>query len=369
MARPKLLRPRFRIALRGGRYSVEFWWEGRAHRVSTGTTDQRKAREFLASYEAGWGKAAPPAEPTIGVILDGYIIDRKGNSERPLAAPESLDAAAVALKRHLSDLRPEFLTRQRCRLYTKQRRAEGYEVGPAKDRRRKPVSDGTVLRELGVLRAALAWAVNESWLQQAPHVEGPPTPQPRDRWLTREEAQRLISCCGEFHVRVFTMLALHTAARSGAILDLKWANVSFDRRRLDYGFDRGNKRRVRAAPITDDLLFVLSQAKQLAESEYVVEFAGAGVSSIRTGFLAACRRAELPGVTPHVLRHTAATWMAQNGASMWEIAGLLGNSIEMVTRTYTKHSPDHLRRAASAMEGISSLSGEETPRMRKRKIL
>jgi integrase len=321
---------------------------------------------FLAAFEAGWGKKAPPDQPTIGVILDGYAQDRKANTERPLASPVSLDAACAALRRHLADLTPEHLTRERCRLYARERRVEGHEVGPANARRRKPIGDGTVLRELGVLRGALAWAVSEKWIAAAPHVEGPPTPQPRDRWLTRQEATRLMAACGDFHVRVFCALALHTAARTGAILELAWDRVDLDRGRIDFGQGRGNKRRVRAAPITNDLAAVLRPARELAVSDFVVEFAGQRVGSVRTGFLAACRRAGLAGVTPHTLRHTAATWMAQDGASMWEIAGLLGNSVEVVTRTYAKHSPDHLRRAASAMDGVGG--PPPAPQIRVRKV-
>ncbi len=53
-----------------------------------------------------------------------------------------------------------------------------------------------------------------------------------------------------------------------------------------------------------------------------------------------------------ILRHTAATWMAQKGVLMWEIAGLLGNTVEVVTRTYAKHSPEHLRRATEAIGDV-----------------
>ncbi len=88
-----------------------------------------------------------------------------------------------------------------------------------------------------------------------------------------------------------------------------------------------------------------------------MEFACKPVASVRTGFEAACRRAGLAGVTPHVLRHTAATWMAQNGVPMWDVAGFLGITLDVPTRIYAKHSPEHLRRASSA---IGRLGGGES---------
>ena len=353
MARTRNERPNFRLVRRGGgnRYSIEFWWEGRARRVSTGAADDREARRALAAFEARWGKDEPPAQPSIGQLLEAYARDRKANTERPLASPASLDASANALRRHLGDLTPEHLTRERCRLYARQRRTEGYAVGAGATRRRKPVSDGTILRELGVLRAALAWGVDEKWITSAPHVEGPSTPPLRDRWLTREEAGRLVAGCGDFHIRVFTMLALHTAARTSAILELKWTRADLARRRIDYGEDVGNKRRVRAVPISDELLEVLLAARELAQSGHVVEFAGKPVASVRTGFEAACRRAGLAGVTPHVLRHTTATWMAQNGVPIWDVAGFLGITLDVATRIYAKHSPEHLGTVGNSVFG------------------
>jgi hypothetical protein len=62
-----------------------------------------------------------------------------------------------------------------------------------------------------------------------------------------------------------------------------------------------------------------------------VEFNGKPVSSVKKGFRSAVRLAGLPGrVTPHTLRHTAATWLIQRGVPIWEAAGLLGMSPEVL---------------------------------------
>lgn len=368
MARAKLDRPKFSLARREGRYSIRYWWEGRAHRVSTGTADEREARAALAAFEAGWGKAEPPQGASIGLILDAYQADRESNTERPLHSPGTLKACVTALKRHLGDLLPELLTKQRCRLYARQRRSEGYEVGPAEKRRRKPVADGTIIRELVTLRAAFKWGVDEKWLGAAPYVEVPSAPEPRQRWLTRAEAGALVDACGDFHIRLFVLLALHTAARRAAILGLKWEDVDLNAGRLSYGTGRGNKGRARWVPINPELMAHLLSAQTLAQSEWVIEFAGGPVKSVQTGFRAACRRACLTGVTPHTLRHTAATWAAQARVPLWEIAGLLGHSdMKMVEEVYGHHSPEHLRAAARAVGRISGPIGQVSVRVKKRK--
>ena len=92
----------------------------------------------------------------------------------------------------------------------------------------------------------------------------------------------------------------------------------------------------------------------IAETHFV-EFNGKPVESVKTGFARAVRLAGLNtgngNVTPHTLRHTAATWLMQRGVPTWEAAGYLGMSMETLERVYGHHSPEHLRKAAEAITG------------------
>jgi integrase len=73
-------------------------------------------------------------------------------------------------------------------------------------------------------------------------------------------------------------------------------------------------------------------------------------TSVKTAFKRAVKLAELPGkVSPHTLRHTAATWLMQAGADRWQAAGYLGMSVEMLDRVYGHHHPDHLQDAVRAI--------------------
>jgi integrase len=54
-------------------------------------------------------------------------------------------------------------------------------------------------------------------------------------------------------------------------------------------------------------------------------------------------------VVPHTLRHTAATWLMQNGCDLWEAAGFLGMKPETLQRVYGHHHPHHLERARRAI--------------------
>jgi integrase len=84
------------------------------------------------------------------------------------------------------------------------------------------------------------------------------------------------------------------------------------------------------------------------------------VRSVRKGFAAAVKAAGLDKyTTPHVLRHTAATWAMQNGADIWGAAGFLGMTVEMLERRYGHHHPDFQRDVADA---VASSPGQKRDR-------
>lgn len=330
MPRPKSAHPKFSLTQRGGIYYVKWWEDGSARRVSCRTSINSEARRFLASFLAGRGNVPPPNLPTIGAILTGYETDRKAH------VGPTIKYACAALRGVLGDLPPDLLTRERVRNYAKERR------------RKRPLSDGTIIRELVTLRAAFRWAIGERWISQEPLVEVPAAPPPRDRWLTRPEAQRLADAAVAPHVRTFIMLGLYTGARAGALLELTWDQIDFEAGRIALGRGRGNKRRA-VVPIVAELRSELADALERAVGRYVVSPSEKRLASIKTGFNAAAGRAKLEGVTPHTLRHTAASWMVQRGVPIEQVASFLGNSAAMVEKVYGHQHPDHLRQAADAL--------------------
>ena len=83
--------------------------------------------------------------------------------------------------------------------------------------------------------------------------------------------------------------------------------------------------------------------------QYVIEWNGKPVTKLRTSWRKAAKRSGLY-VTPHSLRHTAATWLMQRGASKWDAAGFLGMSMDTLERVYAKHHPDHQASAVEALD-------------------
>lgn len=216
----------------------------------------------------------------------------------------------------------------------------------------RPSTGPTHRRELGVLRAAINHAVRHRRIPggEAPYIPLPDSAPPRDRWLNRDEFARL---CGSVSVggpsesrnvlsRLyrFTMLAYYTGSRRSALENLTWGQVDMENKRIKLSQDgeQRTKKRRPTVPISPALIAVLERAYGERNSDYVLD----SPASILSAFKARAALAGLHDVIPHTLRHTRAVHLAQDGVSLYDIAGLLGNSIATVERNYLHHCPDHL---------------------------
>ena len=83
--------------------------------------------------------------------------------------------------------------------------------------------------------------------------------------------------------------------------------------------------------------------------QIVVHYHGEMIVKERRAWATACKNAGIEsGVTPHVMRHTAATWLMQRGVDLWEASGFLGMTPEMLRDTYGHHHPDYQKEVANA---------------------
>ena len=278
---------------------------------------------------------ALPAALGITSLLALYLENRR---EAGKPGAERLMWAHKQLARHFGERPPDALTPEDAKFYAKRRRAEG-------------VVDGTIRTEMQALVAALKWAHAKKKAAPPPILELPPRSPVRERWLNEAECERLIEACAKPHLKLFVQIALHTAARSGAILALTWDRVDFDGATLDFrvpGRRLTRKRRVQA-PINDTLMAVLRAAHETRACEFVVEWGGEPVKRIKNGFAAAAQRAGFDDVTPHTLRHTAVTRMMQGGADVWQVAGVAGMTIKVLEEVYGHHHPDGMRAAVKKL--------------------
>jgi integrase len=331
---------RLRFLEKRGCYYVVWTERGRSRERSTGTSDRKQAEIALAEFIAHRLKASGPRDPAQVLVTD-VLADYAQERGTSTSSPWRIAAAVKALVPFWEGVTVGQVTGETCRAYARARQR----------------SAGTVRRELGVLRAAVNHAHKEGRLTRVVGFDLPPRPEPRDRWLTRQEAAALLrAALREPRVRLylplFILLGLYTGARKEAILSLRWSQVDLTAGRIDFnlpGVRRTNKRRAHI-PVPRRLLGTLARAQvRGTELGFVVNDSGKRLGDLKRGFSSACRRAGLVDVTPHTLRHTCATWLMQRGVAKWEAAGFLGMSVETLEAVYGHHAPDYLRSAAEAL--------------------
>jgi integrase len=252
------------------------------------------------------------------------------------------------------------------------------------DWRNKPAAR----RELEDFRAAIRYHRKEGLCRHIVEVTLPQRGAARDRWLTRSEAARLIWAAWRYreiqkghatgrksrqHIARFILVALYTGTRAGAVCaaslmpatNTGWIDLErgvFHRRAA--GERETNKRK---PPVRVPLRLLAHMRRWHANGQrFAVEWNGKPVT---TGVEKAFKNAIIDAnerlrtqrrgrggrktvepitgnVTPHTLRHTAATWLMQRGTDLWEAAGYLGMTTETLEHTYGHHHPDFQSQAA-----------------------
>ena len=320
---------RYRVAKHRRGFVCVIYEGPRRRRIALKATDRFGATAEAAELVGHIEQRKPRQRLTVGQIVEAYL-------EQSEAIWKEVDRFHWRNGRGaFGGLSPSDVTEKECRAF-------------AGASRNKP---GSIRKVLSILRAALRWAERRGLIDRAPAIWLPPAPPPRDRRLSREEFDRLeLAASGTAHLYLFVRIARFTGARAGAIQSLLWANVDFDRRLISFGGGGRQKRRA-VVPMHPDVAWCLVLAKEAAETDHVIEWAGKPVKSIKNAFRRAVSDAGLgKEVTPHVLRHTAASWMAEAGVPMSEIAAVLGHSDSRTTeRVYARFSPTYLQRAVRAL--------------------
>ena len=245
-------------------------------------------------------------------------------------------------------------------------RLKGTDIrGYVAKRRETAVSNGTINREIGLLRAALNWARRELEWDVPNPVEGKKLKEPagRSRWLTREEADKLLRAAAECglapHLIDFVRLGLHTGMRSGEMLGLDWSRVDLKGQLIYLGARDQKNGKVGSVPLNGEARSALIararfRATYCPDSAWVFcDSTGRRIVSIKKSFATAVRKAGLEDVHPHDLRRTCGSWLVQSGVPIQTVSALLRHSdIRTTDRIYAHLSPDVIRSAVETLNEV-----------------
>ena len=230
-----------------------------------------------------------------------------------------------------------------------------------KRKRVKEVKEATVNRELSALRKLLNLAkkrklyhgdniVSESGLFKSESQ--------RMRVLNEEEEHRLLNCSSPHLIPIIKM-ALLTGMRLSEILTLQWTDVNLDTNLITIRAEISKSKKSRRIPISGSLRkLLLEQKMKNYQSGHVfvthlgVPYSPNNPSALKRAFTTARRKAQIEDFRFHDLRHTAATRMAENGASIIAVKEILGHADIRTTMKYF-HPGDSLTKAVEILANFN----------------
>lgn len=296
-------------------------------RTGCGPGNRSDAEKQLASYIGQKHKPSPSGDPLIDDVLTAY-----GREWAPSTARNGSEVgyAIKQLLPHWSGKRVSEINSRTCRAYIGAR------------------------RYLETLRAAVNyWNREHGPLTVVPVFVMPPKGEPRNRWLTKCEAARLLKASRRHeHMKRFVLLGLYTGSRASVILSVEWSWIDFERGvmlRRAPGEREDKRKRKPPVKLGKMILSFLRRWRATDEGNgqrTVIHFRGHSLRRVQDGWDAVIAAADLPDVTPHTMRHTRATWLMQAGVDLWEASGHLGMTPQTLQNVYGHHHPNFQEKAA-----------------------
>ena len=303
----------------------------------------------VAIREGRYFKAVEARKHTLGDLIDRYIegvLPTKPKSEKKQKS-QLLWWKAKLGDYLLIDVTPPLIASCRDKLLADH------------TARKKPRSPSTTTRYLAALSHAFTVAEQEwHWVEANPvsRIKKPRQPKGRERFLSDSERESLLKACkqsGNAYLYLIVVLAISTGMRYSEILGLRRSNVDLKGERIVVTDTKNNdtrsvplvghareeiERLLRVSHLKSDLLFP-SFDKQ----------GNATPIDIRSAWNVAMARADVKDFRFHDLRHTAASYLAMNGASLPELAAILGHRTYQMVRRYTHFTPAHTKLVVQKM--------------------
>lgn len=309
-----------------------YWWikieqNGRSISRSTGTDDRKKAQEYHDKLKAAfWEQEKLGAKPKFkwedAVLRWIQETKHKATQHDDLAHLRWVDI-------YLRNKSLETITRDDIDVITKNRTLEG-------------ATNATANRTLAVIRAILRKATHDwEWIDRHPKIKLLPEPKRRVRWLTHEEAVRLISELPE-HLSIMARFSLETGLRQANVSGLTWQQVDLNRQCAWIHPDQAKAKKAIPVPLSPAATDIIK--KQIGHhKEFIFTYKGNKITQLSTkAWYKALKRAGIEDFCWHDLRHTWASWHIQRGTPQNILQELGGwESIEMVKR-YAHLSSAHL---------------------------
>lgn len=271
-----------------------------------------------------------PFEKLVSVFIEDYSKVNKRSWSRDITSSKALLRYFRGKK--LSEITPW--------------QANKYKSGRLKEisRLNKPISKATVNRELACLKKMLSFAVGEKWIPYNPLVGYKLEKEKLKKYrvISAEEFRKVFESASGF-LKPVLITAYNTGMRSSEIRNLKWEDINLSAGLASVTESKNNE--PRQIPLNDELAEVLRELRRNSPGVYVFSHTGGRVTSFKTAFNAAVRRAGVTRFTFHDLRHTYASNLVMAGVDITTVQELLGHKNISMTKRYSHPTLDHKKRA------------------------
>ena len=315
----------------------------RRRELSTGTKDEKSALLELARFIKLEEEERLSVAPSLVECLEYYAERHKTKGRTKVENDKNIIS-------FFGQIPPNAISRNTCRNYLKHRTSQKFKrKGWAKE---KNVSEASAAREIRSLAAAINFCVKEKFCPSGAVFYSPTIQSKGKKYITKKEARLIFSQCPSFHIKLFMLIALGSGHRMSAVLGLTWDRVNAGTINfIDPNKEQTNKRRGQV-PIIEgsDLYYMLSEARVAAETDFVIEHNGKPVKTVRRGIEVAGQRVGIDYLTPHILKHSACVWMAEDGVPLADIADLTVTDIKTIMDNYMIFTPARGQRAVSATQ-------------------
>ncbi len=344
-----------RIWRRGRIWWVQYFAHGRQVRESS-RSDRRPIADRLLRQRLGEAAAgiAPPrgaARITYEQMRDGLLADYAANGRKWLRKDKDGKPYIIGvshLDRFVAGYRAMNITTDAIRGFIRKRQEEG-------------VANGTINRELALLRRMLRLAVQDGKLRDVPHFPMLKEAPPRKGFLEHANYKKLRQELPE-HLRPILAVGYYTGMRLGEILGLHWSNVNLldAEIRLDPGTTKNDE--PRTISLVNDLLEMLKIEREKGHgSEFVFTRGGQRVGSFYKAWKSACKRAGLAGLLFHDLRRTGLRNLVRAQVPERVAMKISGHKTRAVFERYNIVSGRDLKDAAGKLEAyLAGQNGDKT---------
>lgn len=218
------------------------------------------------------------------------------------------------------------------------------------------VSNATINRRLAYMRSVMnkarkEWGIDTGDLEINKHLLD--EPEARTRWITPDEADQLIKEAAP-HLKPCIRFALLTGLRLNNITALRWEQIKLQERVISFKVKSSLPgRKLHVIPISDALFSLLMEQKPRKDGfVFLRHFKNkkpVPITKFRRSFATACQKAGIEDFRFHDLRHTAASWMRQNGVPIEVVQKVLGHANIATTMKYAHLHDDEKAQALNTL--------------------